>query len=146
MLLQHQMHRRTDSALSSELDQVGDILFREGGRLTPDAETRVTELLKKIKEGIGALGISEETKIMIVAAMGLKKGHWYKCPNGHIYAIGECGGAMEKSQCPECKADIGGTSHKLTSGNAVATEMDGAKFAAWSEQANMDNYDLQNLD
>ncbi|XP_033625781.1 NFX1-type zinc finger-containing protein 1-like isoform X2 [Asterias rubens] len=144
--LQHLMHGRTDSALSSELDQVGDILFREGGRLTPDAETRVTELLKKIKEGIGALGISEETKIMIVAAMGLKKGHWFKCPNGHIYAIGECGGAMEKSRCPECKADIGGTSHKLTSGNAVATEMDGAQFAAWSEQANMDNYDLQNLD
>ena len=60
----------------------------------------------------------------------------YKCPNGHIYAIGECGGAMVESKCPECGAKIGGQNHGLTSGNAVAGEMDGALFAAWSEEAN----------
>ena len=58
----------------------------------------------------------------------------YKCPNGHIYAIGECGGAMQESQCPECGAKIGGRSHTLTSGNSVAREMDGARFAAWSAE------------
>ena len=60
----------------------------------------------------------------------------YKCPNGHIYAIGECGGAMQESKCPECGAKIGGLNHGLTSGNAVAREMDGARYAAWSEEAN----------
>ena len=32
---------------------------------------------------------------------------------GHIYAIGECGGATEESKCPDCQATIGGTSHNL---------------------------------
>lgn len=50
--------------------------------------------------------------------MGFTKGHWYKCPNGHLYTIGECGGAMQKAKCPECRADIGGQNHQLTQGNA----------------------------
>ena len=45
---------------------------------------------------------------MIHKAMGFDKGHWFKCPNDHIYCITECGGAMEKSFCPDCKAEIGG--------------------------------------
>ncbi len=32
---------------------------------------------------------------MIIKAIGLSKGHWYECLNGHPYVIGECGGAME---------------------------------------------------
>lgn len=60
-----------------------------------------------------------------------KKGHWYKCPNGHIYAIGECGGAMERAKCPECRADIGGASHQLAQGNAHAGQMDGSTAPAW---------------
>lgn len=51
--------------------------------------------------------------------------HWYKCPNGHIYAIGECGGAMQTSHCPTCKAEIGGNSHQLLPTNTKATEFDG---------------------
>jgi hypothetical protein len=31
---------------------------------------------------------------MILKATGENKGHWYKCPNGHYYVIGDCGGAM----------------------------------------------------
>ena len=52
---------------------------------------------------------------------------------------------MEESKCPECKATIGGTRHRLVETNSVATIMDGARHAAWSEQANLENYDLQNL-
>jgi hypothetical protein len=29
----------------------------------------------------------------IIKAIGLSAGHWNKCPNGHLYVIGECGGA-----------------------------------------------------
>jgi hypothetical protein len=43
--------------------------------------------------------------------------HWKKCPNGHLYGIGDCGGAMVKSKCPTCKSTIGGTNHVLESGN-----------------------------
>ena len=28
---------------------------------------------------------------MIIKALGLGSGHWYTCPNGHPYAIGDCG-------------------------------------------------------
>ncbi|KAJ6643913.1 NFX1-type zinc finger-containing protein 1, partial [Pseudolycoriella hygida] len=79
------------------------------------------------------LGISMEEKRMVLQAMGLSSGHWYKCPNGHVYAIGDCGGAMQTSTCPECKATIGGQSHRLRSDNAVATEMDGATRPAWPQ-------------
>ena len=36
---------------------------------------------------------------------------WYKCPNGHLYAVGECGRPMEESRCPECGSRIGGINH-----------------------------------
>lgn len=61
--------------------------------------------------------------------------------SGHVYAIGDCGGATEESVCPECKSTIGGSSHRLREDNAVATEMDGATHPAWSEQAHLENYD-----
>ena len=59
-----------------------------------------------------------------------------------MYAIGECGGAMQQSKCPECDDVIGGTSHRLEESNRDALFMDGARHAAWSEQANMDNYNF----
>ena len=84
--------------------------------------------------------LTPEEKKQIVSAVGLSKGHWYKCPQGHIYAIGECGGAMQTSRCPECGAVIGGRSHRLEEGNELAPEMDGAQYPAWSERANLENY------
>ena len=41
----------------------------------------------------------------------------YQCPNGHCYVIGECLRPMEKSICPDCKSEIGGTNHKLLDNN-----------------------------
>lgn len=102
----------------------------------------VRALLKESEQYVGGLGISDKERIEILQAMGLRQGHWYKCPNGHIYCITECGGAMVESSCPECGSRIGGGSHRLRSDNAVATEMDGARHAAWSEQNNMANFDL----
>lgn len=80
------------------------------------------------------IGISLEEKEMVLEAMGLSRGHWYKCPNGHVYAIGDCGGATHESECPECKSKIGGGQHRLRDDNAVATEMDGATTPAWPPQ------------
>lgn len=91
------------------------------------------------------LGITDQERVMIVKAMGLRQGHWYKCPNGHVYAIGDCGGAMESRRCPDCNATIGGANHNLTDGNEVASEMDGAQHAAWSNAANLANFDLDDL-
>lgn len=48
----------------------------------------------------------------------------YTCPNGHPYIITECGGAMQVSQCPDCGAQIGGSSHILIDGNAQDASME----------------------
>lgn len=49
--------------------------------------------------------------------------HWYECPNGHPYFIGECGGAMQESTCPECGARVGGRSHQSAEGNRHVSGM-----------------------
>ena len=89
--------------------------------------------------------LSVEERKMIIKALDAKKGSWYRCPKGHVYNIGECGGAMVEGTCPECKARIGGQHHRLLSDNAHAREFDNSSNAAWSDMANMDNFDLQEL-
>lgn len=98
----------------------------------------LTEINKEIKT---SMIITESEKREIVRAIGLKAGHWYKCPNGHYYCIGECGGAMQVSKCPDCGEQIGGHNHALLRGNQLAREMDGAQAPAWPTMLhNYNNY------
>lgn len=69
---------------------------------------------------------AEENK-EIVSAMSLSQGRWYKCPQGHVYSIGGCGEAMQRSTCPKCRAVIGGTRHQLFEGNMRAPELDDSR-------------------
>ncbi|XP_031618979.1 NFX1-type zinc finger-containing protein 1 [Contarinia nasturtii] len=103
------------------------------GTATESVRKEFREMVREASKHFSGIGISVEEKEMILKAMGLSRGHWYKCQNGHVYAIGECGGAMQRSKCPECGQGIGGTSHTLDRGNAVATEMDGAIRPAWPQ-------------
>ncbi|XP_055959515.1 NFX1-type zinc finger-containing protein 1-like [Patella vulgata] len=96
------------------------------------------KMLEQISPPSG-LGITDDERVMIVSAMQLSKGHWYKCKNGHVYAIGECGGATVEGKCPECQTSIGGSGYRLRDDNALASEMDGARY---SEQAFLRNYHL----
>ena len=50
-----------------------------------------------------------------------------------------------EGKCPECNQAIGGMNHRLRGDNAHAGEMDGSQFAAWSEQANLRNFDLDGI-
>ena len=47
----------------------------------------------------------------------------YQCPNGHPYFIGDCGGAMQQTHCPDCGEPIGGGSHRVVERNVAATEL-----------------------
>lgn len=132
----------TNSTVIKEVHHIEELLFSLN-KFCKDIGAQVTAKLTQLNKLLASnIGITEEERKMVHRVMGFAKGHWFKCPNGHIYCIGECGGAMEVSICPECKEKIGGTSHSLLQGNIVATEMDGARFGAWSEQANMGNYEL----
>ena len=66
-------------------------------------EERWNELTNQLKETMTGLGISEVEKRQVVAAMGPARGHWYSCPNGHVYNIGDCGGATVEANCPDCR-------------------------------------------
>ena len=115
-------------------------------KLTEDKQDKILSILSMMSKMYGLNGLTESEKVKIVGAMGLAKGHWFKCPNGHFYCIGDCGGAMEEANCPECGARIGGQNHALISDNQLAPEMDGARYAAWSELANnMANFDQEQL-
>ncbi|NXS77528.1 ZNFX1 protein, partial [Erpornis zantholeuca] len=125
------------AAIAEEINSAREIL--EGTKkFTEDDEAAVKDHLKKINAGLpkSGLGISEAERVEIVKAIGCRRGHWFKCKNGHIYVIGECGGAMQRGTCPECHEVIGGMNHTLESSNSLAPEMDGATHAAWSDVAN----------
>lgn len=102
-------------------------------------QTELTDLNKLVASSQHITAIERQ---QIVAAIGLKKGHWFKCPNGHYYVIGDCGGANQISRCNECGEQIGGQRHQLLPGQRHAPEMDNSLHPAWSEAANMANYRL----
>lgn len=58
------------------------------------------------------------------------RGHVSRCPNGHMYIIGECGQAMQQGRCPDCGAGIGGRSHVFAAGNSRLTD-DEATRMGW---------------
>ncbi|CAG0916689.1 unnamed protein product [Notodromas monacha] len=123
-----------------------EAILADIGCFTAAKETEVKALLEEAKKYCSTLVVTPEEKRMILQAMGLKKGHWYKCPNGHVYCITECGGAMEQSRCPDCGESIGGGSHALLRSNRVATEMDGSLHPAWSDAYNnMANFNFDDV-
>lgn len=101
------------------------------GAVTASIRNKFQKIVSAALPKFTRIGISLKEKEMVLDAMGLTRGHWYKCKNGHVYAIGDCGGATEESKCPECGQAIGGTQHRLRDDNALATEMDGASVPAW---------------
>jgi hypothetical protein len=133
-----------NSLINEENRQVEELLMKNVKPLRDREIVVIKETLQRMGKKLNTgLGISDIERKEIIKAMGLTQGHWFKCPNGHIYAIGECGGAMQEAKCNECGAQIGGGSHTLRSDNRVSGEMDGARFAAWSEQANnMANFEI----
>ncbi|XP_067416155.1 NFX1-type zinc finger-containing protein 1-like [Emydura macquarii macquarii] len=88
---------------------------------TQSQEESLQQLLEKIEEQFPAaeLPLSEAERVMVTEAMQFGRGHWYRCPQGHLYTIGECGRPMQQSSCPECGAAIGGQNHVLTRDNVT---------------------------
>ena len=52
---------------------------------------------------------------------------------------------MQEANCPECGSRIGGTNHALRQDNTLASDMDGARHARWSDFTNINNFDLRDL-
>lgn len=139
-------HKTISPEDNDGIDKAVDQIHTSGwksDKITEESETALYGMIEELSNKYSVLGLSHEERLMLVNAVGLKAGHWFKCENGHLYCIGECGGAMEESKCPECGVVIGGQRHRLADGNVHAPEMDGSSHPAWSEQANMANYEFQ---
>ncbi|XP_069077151.1 NFX1-type zinc finger-containing protein 1-like [Pleurodeles waltl] len=95
------------------------------GPFTDATNSLLQGILQKIDElmPVSGLRLTEAERVMIVGAMNLGKGHWYSCPKGHLYTVGECGRPMQESSCPECGSAIGGQQHNPVQGNATTDVM-----------------------
>lgn len=70
--------------------------------------------VKAMREAVAAMDVGQTNHNF---GGGGASGHWYECPSGHPYFIGDCGGAMVTSRCFECGAEIGGSSHRVLGSN-----------------------------
>jgi len=91
-------------------------------------QLHLIDLVKKEKERQRQRPLTEAERREVDRAMGEGRssaGHWFACPNGHPYFIGDCGGAMQESTCPECGARVGGGSHSLRADNTYISNFSG---------------------
>ncbi|CAH0548136.1 unnamed protein product, partial [Brassicogethes aeneus] len=74
-------------------------------RYTNEVDANIMENLKELNtQAASEVQITEAERLNIVRAMGMYKGHWFKCPKGHVYAIEDCGDAATPGKCNECGA------------------------------------------
>jgi len=124
-LLKSQMLMKWPSSSDSIKDEATELVDWILGReelLSAEVVYRAKELkrillnpLRDVSEVIKAMNVQDGYDYG-----GSWSSHWYECPNGHPYFIGECGGAMQESRCIECGAIVGGTSHHLIASNRAA--------------------------
>ena len=97
-------------------------------------DVRLQALLKRLEnyQRTGSYSVHyepvsvEEMRQVFQASSGELRGtgHWYRCPNHHIYSIAGCGLAMEEALCPECGSTVGGHHHVLNPQNEHAQDLE----------------------
>ncbi|KAF2219822.1 hypothetical protein BDZ85DRAFT_224682 [Elsinoe ampelina] len=88
------------------------------------ADLELTE--KMLTDGVFYSDVSDEEIRAVVTAMEREfrsTGHWYRCPNGHPFTVGECGGPMQLARCSECGAEVGGQHHVAAEGVTRAGDL-----------------------
>ena len=71
----------------------------------------------------------EEMAVVLQAVVGdgmdYMQGHLYRCPNGHVYVIGNCRAAVEGGKCLECGEPVRGVGQHgpLQAGNRRAEDL-----------------------
>ncbi|KAG2420534.1 hypothetical protein HFD88_000146 [Aspergillus terreus] len=126
----------SEPARAETLLQEGTAAIEEAERLCNLHTVQTRGLQEEIEGTRAMLGGSEfytpvtnEERMAVVAAMSREfrgTGHWYYCENGHPFTIGECGGAMELSRCPDCGAAVGGQDHRTATGVTHARDLETA--------------------
>ncbi|XP_067659791.1 NFX1-type zinc finger-containing protein 1-like [Haliotis asinina] len=97
-----------------------------------DAKVLVEEVKGHVSES--KIGACDEERVVIVEAIDMKQGHWYKCKEGHVYAMSECDRPHEEVTCPECESSTGGSACGITEDNVWAPEIDDPEDLPWSDK------------
>lgn len=115
--------------LCTEISAIDLEAAREFQELAAEFLKKLPQVIELVEKGATYTEVSLEEKKAIFAAMTKEVGsgthyggHWFTCRRGHVYTIGECGGAMQQSRCPECGDVVGGGGHRLADGNSAAQE------------------------
>ncbi|KAL4993400.1 AAA domain-containing protein [Aspergillus recurvatus] len=126
----------SDPALAEHLLREGTAAIEEAEELCNLHPGQTRGLSEEIEGTRGMLRgstfyapVTNEERMAVLAAMAREfrgTGHWYYCENGHPFTIGECGGAMERSRCPECGAAVGGEHHRTAAGVTHARDLEDA--------------------
>ena len=72
--------------------------------------------------------------IKIFKITSSQKWKWYRCTNGHAYAINNCGRPMQRGRCA-CGAEIGGDNHQFVN-NTNTMEVTDANNIGLEEKVN----------
>lgn len=93
---------------------------------------KIREPVQELENALWNQTMSKEELYELLKALAAENsrdfsaGHWHKCGTcGYLFAIGNCGGAMEESTCPDCKNRIGGQSHTLNANTTIADDLPG---------------------
>jgi hypothetical protein len=87
----------------------------------------IDEVEKMLRESTFYSPVTNEEMENVVNAMAREfrgTGHWYRCRNGHPFTVGECGGPMVESVCPQCGEPIGGRHHQAADGVTRDNDME----------------------
>ncbi|KAI1370891.1 hypothetical protein F4677DRAFT_339626 [Hypoxylon crocopeplum] len=116
------LKKQAEGHLAAARELVGKYSSQTRGLM---AEIEAAE--KMIRDGVFYDTVSPDEMRAVYQAMAmgfLGTGHWYNCQNGHPFTVGECGMPMERAQCPECGAPVGGTNHIPVQGVQRADDID----------------------
>lgn len=87
----------------------------------------IEEVEKMLRESTFYSLVTNKEMEDVVNAMAREfrgTGHWYRCRNGHSFTVGECGGPMVESVCPQCGEPIGGHNHNAAEGVTRAADLE----------------------
>ena len=70
--------------------------------------------IQDIKNKMRDINLAFKETVEILKGLGTK---WYKCPNGHLYVVGNCGELVQTGICPDCHSVIGGRGYVPAQGN-----------------------------
>ncbi|KAI1674825.1 AAA-12 multi-domain protein [Pyrenophora tritici-repentis] len=119
-------YRDTAKELLEKAKQLCKHSFRDREVLLQAIISTTKMLRSEFYEAVSKEEVEAIKKAMVSGPGGIAthSGHWYKCVNGHPFAIGECGMPMQLARCPECGQPVGGQSHTAVAGVSRATEME----------------------